>query len=510
MASILAEIDDALEWHNIQRAREDKVFFGHYCFKDERGDAWIMGDLHREWQDFMPDRGPWQGVIAGAREFQKTSQMGLNRVIWEMGNDPAIRAKYVTCNDKKAKDKLRWVKENIEGNPRLHAVFPDLKPDRKAGWGATQIMVKRPPGRASDASLEVAGILSGASGGRADLLVFDDIVDFKTVIMQPRMHEAIAEYFREVWMNVAARWARVLLIGIPTTSSDILSQFLADPAWKHFTKAAIDDDGNATYPQYWPLDRLMERRGAIGERAFLRQFMLQAINPDERYFSDEIIRMCMEDWDIGAHAHADWPRYGGVDMAQSARRKASYSVIFTIAVNPATGRRHPVEIVRAKMQPLELKNEVISAARRHHWVKGKVENNGMQEILVQWIGEEAKDVPIEGFYTGNNKFDPEVGLPRLITQMAQCGWVIPISAEHRKIVAPTYQQLDEEADTAHCPVCAWKLEMEKFPTARTTDTLMAMWLADAAAASGAPPSQLLSAVSAERRQMPTGWRLPRS
>lgn len=510
---LLEILDHACEWEQIERARQDPVFFGHYCFRDPHGEPWIIGDpLHYEWQDFVPRKGPWQGVVVGFRDSMKTSQLGFLRVLWELGHDPSLRVKYVTCNDDKAKEHLEYIKQNIESNERLHAVFPDLRPGPKRQWLSKRINVKgRPVGQSRDYSIEVSGITTNASGGRGDLLIFDDIIDYKTVLMEPRTHEKIVEYFSNTWMALGTRGRRILLIGIPTTHDDLLAQKANDPAWAVYRRCAIEPDPVTgelvpTFPQFWPLERLEEQRAALGERAFQRQFMLKAINPDERYFGDRQIMRCLEPWEIGENVHPDWPRYGGVDMAQSARKKASFSVIFTIAVDPATGRRHPVEIVRAKLRPTELKDAVIEQSRRHHWIASRVENNAMQEILIEWLGEAAADVPTQGHYTGANKFDPEIGLPRLIQQMTQGAWVIPLSPRHREHSQSLTQRLDLDTDTAHCPVCAWRMEMEKFPTAPTCDILMAMWLADAAVEQSVMPRRLPTVVGSTRRALPTAWR----
>lgn len=508
----MEQVEGGLEWEQIERARRDPVYFGHYCFKDERGDRWLIGDpLHYDWSSFVPRKGPWQGVVVGFRECMKTSQLGFNRVLWELGHNTSLRIKYVTCNDTKATDHLRWIKENIEDNERLHQVFPDLRPGPSRTWLTSKIIVDRPSGQMRDCSIEVGGITSNASGGRADLLVFDDIIDYKTVVMQPRLHESIVGHFRNTWLAQGAKGRRIIVVGIPTTSDDLLAQLMIDPAWAHFARPAFDENpetglSEPTFPQYWPTDRLMAQRAAIGERAFLRQFMLQAINPDERYFPEHGITLCTENWEIGQHVNPDWPCYIGVDMAQSLKRKASYTVIFTIAVDPENGRRHPVEIIRAKMRPIDLKNAIINAARQHHAVRVLVENNAMQDAVVEWCGEAARDIPIRGHYTGKNKWDPEVGVPRLITQMENGAWVIPLSEEHRMLSARTSQKLDIDLDTAHCPVCAWRMEMERFPVGTTADTVMAMWLADAAATARGSGRPLQTTIGTGHRLIETGWR----
>ncbi len=473
----------------------------------------MIGDpLHYEWQNFIPREGPWQGIVLGFRDSMKTSQLAFCRPLWELGHDPTLRIKYVTCNDEKAKDHLRWMKEAISTNERLHAVFPDLRPGPKDLWLSKKIVVNRPPGRSRDASIEVAGITSNASGGRGDLLLFDDIIDYKAVIMQPRTHEKIREYFKNTWLAIGTRSRRILVFGIPTLSDDLLVELADNPDWASYSCPAMrpnpeTGEMEATFPQWYPISRLEEQRAALGPRAFERQYMLKAISPDERFFNEAIIEKCLEDWEIGEHVHVDWPRYGGIDFAQSMKKKASYSVIFTVAVDPANGRRHPVEIIRAKMRPTELKKTIIDADARHHWVRAFVENNAAQDILVEWLGEDASHVPVEGYYTGSNKWDPDIGLPRLVTQMSQGGWVIPITKDHRRRADRLTQVLDPDLDTSHCVVCAWKMELEKFPAAATSDILMAQWFADAAATKRARPDKVPTVVAATRRRaVPTGWR----
>jgi len=100
-----------------------------------------------------------------------------------------------------------------------------------------------------------------------------------------------------------------------------------------------------------------------------------------------------------------------------------------------------------------------------------VENNAYQTALIEWIAEIGrKDIPIVGFTTGKNKLDLTIGLPSLAVEIENRAWAIPRARRH--------------AAFCTCNDCKWIQEMSNYPIGRTTDIVMAMWMAREAARKG--------------------------
>jgi len=112
-------------------------------------------------------------------------------------------------------------------------------------------------------------------------------------------------------------------------------------------------------------------------------------------------------------------------------------------------------------------------------------------VLVESRDEDIK-VPIKGYFTGSQKWNPEIGLQRLISEMTAGTWDFPYQGDHD--------------DPLHvCRMCDLKKEMLDFPyESETTDMIMSLWLADVATRGGAFDENVPSgAVGSKTRSQ--GW-----
>ena len=465
-------LQDLAKAAQLELARRDPNAFAELCFQDKDGSPWVQSDFHREWHNFLPPPDGRQHLllIEAAREHAKTTQIAVARTIWELGKNHNLRIKIVTGEDELGKDILNEITQNLEQNKKIHAVFPDLKPDKSVGWTKHKIYVQRPIIQ-KDASVHVASILSSGVGGRADLLIFDDVVNQRNAVYQPALRQVVKSTFREVWMNLLTDDGRAIYIFTPWHTDDLSHELKRDLAWTLWSKPAIID-GEPLWGVKWTLFKLEQRRLGIGDRAFQRQFMLIALSAEETTFSKEVVdKSIRRDKTLGEVYPRKWPRYGGIDLASSLGKKASYTVIFTVAVDPDDGKRYPEEIIRRKVKFPELVKLIEDRGNVHQWDLVFVENNSFQEALVTHLEDKKRGLAIEGFHTGSQKWDELLGLPGLAAEMDNGGWIIPKGCSG----------CGQSPCMCHrggcdCVVCAWERELRYHPVAETADIVMAQWL----------------------------------
>lgn len=464
-----------------KRARKDVNVFAEYAMRDSEGKAWEQTEFHREWQALIPERGPARVVIVAPREHAKSTQISVARTIWELGRNHDLRIKLLAASDALATDLLLEVALNIERNPRVKLVFPKLKPDFRQGWQKTQIYVQR-PSIAKDPSVEACGVLSTGAGGRADLIIGDDVVDFRNAIAMPTEREKVKHAWREVWTNLLGPTGRACLVGTVWHVDDLICDIAGlgnhrqNPEWTVWRQPALAPiTGDVLWPEKWSRDSLEARAREIGPRAFARQFLLLPLSDDEVTFPKDAIEKALQ---VGHGIEPggfippkQWPRYIGVDLGAALGRKNSYTVIFVIAVDPETGRRFPLEIVRARIKLSAIMTTIEVLWRKHNPAGIRVENVAFQDMLLEHMKEIAPAMPLEGHTTGKQKADPTLGLPGLSAKLSQGGWAIPsANGQHDA--------------TCDCEWCAWEQELRLHPGGEFDDTVMAMWFADAAAGAG--------------------------
>jgi len=518
---LLRQLREAANYGKLEKIRNSLPDFIHYIMRDEKGKPLQLGKHHLEWyaalwdqvKDIVePDKHHIRPkdskdnlLILGPREHGKTTSM-VGFLLYCLGKNCLLRVKYVSRSDELSIQVLGQVSDNIVHNERLHEVFPNLKPDPDKPWTGSKLYVlkvdeagKPHPGRfgIKDASLQAYGIGAPATGGRADILCFDDIIGSREAIQEPARLPKIAQMFYSDWGNIGGR--RQIVIGTPWTVDDIHAQLTANPDWMVWKKPAIIN-GKPLWPERWPVEKLMERKRGIGDMAFALQFMLEGLTQKQEWWNDEIINHCKDRGTKFGKVPADFVIDGisvGLDPASSMKHDGSHSCCFVILYDKMH-RKLVYRIIRGRFQPRDLVKKVVDLILEIEATLTRkvdvitVETNSTQKTFVDLIALECEKrsletgsllvlrLPITCAFTGAQKWNYEVGLPRIVSDFDNRKWIIPWGDEHHK-----GKKLDEwePFDPLHeCALCDWINEMKKFDGSDScsTDTIMASWLASSA------------------------------
>ncbi len=468
----------ALATVRAELARRDVNAFCEYVMQDPQGRPWHQAPFHREWQDLLPLEGPARVLVGAPRESAKTTQLAIARPVWELGRNPNLRIKIVTSTDDLAADIVAAIGEQIVRNPRVRQVFPKLRPASASLWpkpGArsNRLVVARHT-QDKDPSVSGHGVLSTGAGGRADLLVFDDVVDYRNAVASPALRGRVAESLLEVWINQLGPAGRALYVGTVWHEDDLTMQLKTNPEWRVWWRPARDEvTGEVLWPERWTAKALAAREREIGPRAFARQYMLQPLSDEERTFPEEVLAACRDDGYAPGHLEvpANWPRYSGVDLAASLAQKSSWTVMITVAVDPKSKRRYPLEIIRKRQHFPDTIRMIQTAWQRWRPKLIYVESNAYQAAVVQELVGSDRSIPVRAYTTGKEKSDPRVGIPSLAAGMANGSWFIPAGGS-------------PHPSRCECGWCAWMRELRLHPGGEFSDCIMSMWLCDLAARGG--------------------------
>lgn len=218
---------------------------------------------------------------------------------------------------------------------------------------------------------------------------------------------------------------------------------------------------------HWSEERL-RARAAEGERAFERGFRLRAISDSERTFA-AYSRCRVPGVRAADMVQADWPTFTGVDLSG---KKRPGNAIITIALDPRTGRRYPVDVRFGAWQSNETCDNLAAVDERWRPRVIVVENNGYQNALIEWAKATTRGefwTKIEAWRTdGGNKYDEAFGLPSLQVEFNNQAWVFPLlewegATPQDNNSAGFWARLD--------------YELRNHPVAATSDGVMALWFA---------------------------------
>ncbi len=513
--SDLKEVKEALRYHRLQEIRDDICAFAEYVMVDPSGKPWKLGTHHREWYGLLmsvvkeliageeiPPNKITNLFIMAPREHGKTSTI-VCFLLYMLGVCPRLRIKYVCCGDELATDIVGQVKKNIEKNERLHEIFPNLMKDQDATWTKHELNVVRTDSEGGfdvadlgmkDASLKAFGITGMATGGRADLIIFDDIIGSRAAIQEPGRLDTIERLFYTDWLNIGGKVH--VVVGTPWTPDDVHAQLINSEHWLKWRKPAIINN-QPLWPEVWPIERLIARRAQIGEVAFDLQFMLTGVTHRSSWWSASNIERC-KNYNL-ALGDTLTPNKGiviGLDPAASLKKTAAFSCI-TVAGYDENKRRTILAIERSRKDPEQIAERIIQLSLEYHPNIVLVENNATQQAFLSLIKVISDykyggiSVPVKDFFTGSNKWNPEVGLPRLVTTMENGMWIFPFDGDH-------------DTPLHECGICQLCKELLGYPLeTKSTDMIMSLWLADTAIEVGSVFGNLPSIVRTRKEEI--GW-----
>lgn len=451
-----------------EAARFDPVTFNSFVLKDEETGGPIEAQpMHEEWQGLITAHKRtliWAHVEAG-----KSQQISVGRSLFELGRNRQLRICIISNTVKQAGKILESIGKYIESDDELHAVYPDLKPDKASGWNKSALNVMGRLGAPKDPSVQATGIHGNILGSRIDLLIIDDLLDYESAL-SAYQREELWNWFQATLEGRLTRKSKVICVGTAWHREDIMHRWARlKQYWTAVRYPIVNSKGALTWPERWPEDRIEEKKGILGPTEFARQCMCVARNNEDATFDASWIDLCRDKGRGRSltrylnHIPEGYRIYTGVDLSSGKHQhKGDLTAMVTIAVAPNEDR-HILGIEAGRWQGPEIVRRINSIYERYQGII-IVENNGVQEWMLQFVRDESA-VPVIPFNTGKNKINPEHGISSLAIEMANGKWVIPTNSDTGRS--------DPEVEALVNEILAY----DPSPKAHTGDRLMAMWFA---------------------------------
>ena len=401
------------------------------------------------------------------RNSGKSFNLAIGRPLYELGEDPNLRIKIVCNAENRAYERVDAIKKHIEVNENVRKLWPHLKPQSKThNWSRTRIIVERSL-ILPDPSVEGYGILTTSVGSRGDFIILDDVCDERNTLTYPKMRDQIKRIFSDVWLNVLEPWGICIVLGTPWHQDDLYG-YIQDELKDEFliVKDVIPKTLEPIWPEKMTKEWLIKKRNELKEKAFARAYFCEPISKDEVLFDFDTLEFCKtKGQQVGAQLgkKIEGARYfAGVDLASRLTSGSSRTCIFTVALLP-DGTRVPVEVVVGHFTGPQTARLIID--RYNEWKHDLifVENNSYQQTLLQWISDLGHSLPIEGYYTGEKKYNLNFGVPSLAIEFQNGMWAFPDTSNH--------------PSDCTCGFCTFLQELSEYPIGKNDDTIMAALLA---------------------------------
>jgi hypothetical protein len=220
-------------------ARRGINAFCEYVIKDDKGNKIRQAEIHRSWHEHIEKcraAGKHAGIIAPWGH-AKSVQMAIALPLKEIGDNPNIRIKIVSCDDDLAIGRVNTIKQYIELDDDYHAVYPGVQ--KTEDWAKHSITVRRSAAMA-DPTLEANGVLGSSIGGRCRLLIFDDPHNLKTGVLEPSTRQKVKESAK-VWISRLEPGGFCIYIATVWHEEDLTYDLIKNQAFGFLIQAVNDD-----------------------------------------------------------------------------------------------------------------------------------------------------------------------------------------------------------------------------------------------------------------------------
>ncbi len=238
----------------------------------------------------------------------KTETVG-HAVAWLLRQRPDMRIAYVTYAQTLSEAKSRRMRQIAE----RARVKLDPKANALHDWRTG----------VDEGGVLATSVLGPITGHGFDLVILDDVVKDRLHAESSLIRERTYEYVRDTLISRGEPGCSFVLIMHRWHVDDVAGRLIAD-GWREVVLPAVDDQGNALWPERYSAERLAEIRQRVGEYTWDSLYQGRPRSRGGAVFTDVTFYDAVP---------SGCRRVIGVDLAYTAKSKADYSVAVICAVD---------------------------------------------------------------------------------------------------------------------------------------------------------------------------------
>jgi len=381
-----AEMDSLILNDRFAYARAHPAGLAPLCFVTDRHAPMIPTAFHRAWLDAAIERAAV--LLIAARGHAKSEYYSAVMPAWFIGHNPGVRIVHITSTDALATMYSRRLQRVIESE-NLRQIFPEL-PGRGAKWTESEWSLDIAGQR--DPTWRCAGRGGALTGGRADIIILDDVVTYENSRTDGERKHTVGWFQQTLVPMLVPETGKLLVIGTRYHEDDLYASLLAG-GMEALLYPAEDGAGKILWPERFSRTELdARRRPPLGsESAYAAQYLCQPVSAAGEVFRGEwfetvdTIPPLLELW---------W----AWDTAVSDDPSADYTAGVLGGLG-ADGNVYLLDIARGQWPPYQAKREIIAA-----WAGSKplypqmrgmlCEDTKEGRVLLAWLREGAPDIPV--------------------------------------------------------------------------------------------------------------------
>ena len=396
MASQLIE-GIAEESVEIVAARAHPAGLAPVCFVTDQKQPMIPQPFHRAWLDAALENS--EILLLAARNHAKSEYYSAVLPAWLIGHNSRLRVVHITSTDGLAEGYSRRLQRVVD-MPAYRQIFPYLPPHGRK-WATNEWTLDIPDQR--DPTWRCAGRCGAITGGRADIIIVDDVVTEENArTAGERLHTL--DWFQMTLMPMLIPGGKLLVIGSRYHEDDLYGQLMRG-GMKTLHYPAEDESGNILWPERFTREHLDAQATApLGSLAsYTMQYLCRAISTHGEVFKRE--------WfDIVPAAPVLRQVFWSWETAVTASKTADYTAGILGGIGE-DGDVYILRAVRGQWNPTRAKTEIAAAWEQARAVHGSTcqavlcEETKEGSVLQSWLRESNASIPLIMMPTeGKDKF----------------------------------------------------------------------------------------------------------
>ena len=224
---------------------------------------------HREWIAALEDQSIRRLLIIAPPGHAKTYWVTTWYPVWRIGSNPNLHFCLLSNTATQAHRPSVAARDIIKKEERYHEVFPHIRPDESKGWAEYEWFVQRANVADKDATLVAAGMFGPILGARFDELILDDCADQENS-SSPRQREKAREWIKATAISRLTPNGRIICVMARWHKHDLAATLMAMGGFRviHMPAIGYYGEGEALWPEVWPIEKLEERKQAQGSLHF--------------------------------------------------------------------------------------------------------------------------------------------------------------------------------------------------------------------------------------------------
>jgi hypothetical protein len=349
---------------------------------------------HIKWKEGLEESQYF--CVKASRDHGK-SVFFMSYALWLATFNPGIHIMIFSHSLEQTLEHMRFIKTNIEASSILRPLVPEGRP-----WAKSYFEF-------SNGSRIMAKSVGGATRGfHPDVVVCDDILWGTTGTELQRA----ADWFYGVLLPVLHHTSKMMMVGTPFSYNDLYAELEQKETFRVETYPAINEKGDALWPERWDLDALEMRRLSMPAIQFSREYLCEPIHDVASMFPMDILEACLDhDLVLLERAETNYNDEGepngvfgqhfiGHDPAISSDKNADFTAMTVMRIKPEEKTKEIVHVVHERgMSSMAQKRMMVILNNRFQPELIELEGNNFQRMLEQEMREMAADMPIKIFMT---------------------------------------------------------------------------------------------------------------